>query len=1061
MAFHQTLSSGIFYLSLLFLFLVTAVSVQGQISFSSNHQQPSPNSVSGTLNIIAIMAEFQPDSNRFTSGNGTFAEGSIPYLENPGTPIDALPHNRAYFEAHLEFVKNYYERMSRGELSIQYRVLPDVIRLPNKMEFYSPVGQDPVLNSLAVLAKDAWEVVEQLGGLSTGFNSFENTAFIIFHAGVGRDIELTGTILDRTPQDIPSVYLSNRAIRNLLDDPSFSGFPIDNGNILVSNTLILPRTLTRSGEDITGNRIILPLSINGMITAQIGSHLGLPDLFNTETGESGIGRFGLMDGAGIFAYNGLFPPELSAWEKIHLGWADPFRVDYQEEGLIELPAAALEQQNSIAKISISNDEYFLIENRHRNPENLGVTLTIQRPDGSKVMQTFTNSDVAFTNQESGFDRLLEPGVITNVSNYDFALPGGLDFGEDRLEGTDDDRELNGGILIWHIDEGIIRQKLGQTGINSDPSRRAVNLQEADGAQDIGNPVSLGLSENPVNGSPFDFWWSGNNATVITQTENITLYQNRFGPDTTPNNKSNSGAASFFELYDFSDNDPTASFRIREVNPYGNLYQRYDYHDNLSISAFTPAGDEYWQRYPLSITGITFDNTPYFLIPGNDGLQFYNINLQELSEQSLSESSTQQPLILPDEELFTLTQNPLQSASPLRVSIVSWDGQTATELAGFETDPNSGFISNSENGILDLDGTRFRFNLDENQIFESNDETILRSETIGQYRSSIQNGNLTLTFPNGSTTHSLVESDSFRRLHTGIIEYRQSNVDFYLISDGTLNLYTADSNYEQPIVLAQSDFIDWPAIADFTNDGLPEFIFIDHTNNQLTVKNKNGAFVDHFPIRAPRDIQFTGTPLVADLDGSGTPELIITGQDQYSANLYAYTLYGELLDGFPLTIGGVTDQSNNPVHPAIFDQYIAAASQSGDFTVWRFENMQDVKWANRYGGVNNKISGRIAISEPAVPPFSLLNREETYNWPNPAREETALRFQTAGPADINIKITTMSGRTVYDNTFQSRGGQPEEIIIDTSSWASGAYFALVTAKSAGNTERKIVNIAIAR
>ena len=30
-----------------------------------------------------------------------------------------------------------------------------------------------------------------------------------------------------------------------------------------------------------------------------------------------------MDGQAIFAYNGVFPPEPSAWEKIFLGWATP------------------------------------------------------------------------------------------------------------------------------------------------------------------------------------------------------------------------------------------------------------------------------------------------------------------------------------------------------------------------------------------------------------------------------------------------------------------------------------------------------------------------------------------------------------------------------------------------------------------------------------------------------------------------------------------------------------------------------------------------------------------
>ena len=68
--------------------------------------------------------------------------------------------------------------------------------------------------------------------------------------------------------------------------------------------------------------------------------------------------------------------------------------------------------------------------------------------------------------------------MVNVSNYDFSLPGGLDTGTDNDAGTEDDRELNGGILIWHIDNSVIEKKTGESGLNSNPERRAVNLKEA-------------------------------------------------------------------------------------------------------------------------------------------------------------------------------------------------------------------------------------------------------------------------------------------------------------------------------------------------------------------------------------------------------------------------------------------------------------------------------------------------------------------------------------------------------------------------------------------------------
>ena len=1056
------------FLSLLFLCLTNTGHLSAQDYYNSSQNlndaafvvSSSDEPVQGQLNILAVMVEFQPDTNRFTSGNGTFGPGSVPYLEDPGTPIDALPHDRGYFEAHLEFAKNYFEQLSGGLLSIQYHVLSEVYTLENDMAHYSPIGEDPELSPLAELANDVWDQVQQNGNVPVSLSSHENTAFVIFHAGIGRDIQLTGTTLDRTPQDIPSVYLSLQAFRNLLGDPSFSGFEIDDGNLLVNNTLILPRTLSRSGEDIAGNPFVLPLSMNGMITAQIGSHLGLPDLFNTETGESGIGRFGLMDGAGIFSYNGLFPPELSAWEKIHLGWAEPFDVSTKTDHPITLPAASLRQNKSIAKIPISSREYFLVENRHRDPENNGVTLTIRRPDGLYVNQTFTNSDTEFTRQESGFDKRLEPGVIVDVSNYDFSLPGGRISGV-NTNGTGDDRELNGGILIWHIDESVIHQKLGREGINNNPRQRAVNLQEADGAQDIGRPLSAGLFQNEVNGSAFDFWWKGNNAIVIAQNDTIQLYQNRFGPDTTPDNRSNSGAISLFELYDFSDNLPTASFRIREVNPFADLYHLKDSRSDLSLSTYTDQSDPYWLRYPLAMQPYTTGEETSIMIPSQNGIQFYYPNSNELTEIIIPAESLQQPFIGFDAPLITVAPNPVQQNESFTVSLFTFDGSKATQLWNFDTAPNYGFISSSENFILDFDGTPVRFDADNLEIFEAQSNQWL-SESAGGYQSKIEDELLILDFPGGSESILLQHSEPFQRKHTGIIENRDHSFQFYLLRDGKLSLFSLENERIEETVITDTGFIDWPAFADFNEDGSPDILFIDHSKNRIVAKNRYGTMLRDFPLYPPSDIRFTGTPLIGDLNGDGSKEIVITGQDQYSVNLYAFTGRGEPLQGFPLYVGGVSDQQNQPVHPLITGNHLIAVSHTGDLKTWTFPNMQRIAWPSKYGNhTNNKVSGFIDFDTPPVFDFTLLNRDETYNWPNPALDETYLRFQTSERAEIRIKITTMSGRLIYDQQFESRAGLAEEVLIDTSSWGSGGYFALVEAKSSSVTERKLVKIAIVR
>lgn len=1050
-------SSGISVLSLLFLFQLFLDDSFGQRQYGSKPTfSPTFSSVPVTketppdrLKILGVMVEFQPDTNRFTSGNGTFGPGSIPYLENPGTNIDALPHDQNYFEAHLEFVKNYFEKVSRNKITIEFEVLPEIFKLNKKMSDYSPIGENPDLSEMNVFVSDVWALVGQSENISTEFNSSDNIAFVIFHAGIGRDVELTGTNLDKTPQDLPSFYLSKQTLSEFLEDPSFSGFPIKNGDLLVDNTLILPRTLSRSGSDAVGNQFVLPLSINGLLTAQIGSHLGLPDLFNTETGLSGIGRFGLMDGAGIFSYNGLFPPEPLAWEKIFLGWETPFLVDTNSESTISLPALSNQSDQSIAKIPLSTSEYFLVENRHRDPEGNGVTITIKKSDGSYIDQTFTNSDSEFVNQEPGFDDLLEPGVVVDVSNYDFSLPGGL-----MSEENGSERELNGGILIWHIDEGVIDSKITQVGINNNPNRKGVDLEEADGAQDIGQPTSIGFSQNDLNGSPFDFWWSKNNARVITQSDTIQFYQNRFAPDTRPKNSSNSGANSMFELFDFSDNQPMATFSIRPVNPFSNLYQLWDSQSDLDITTASIPGDPYWQRFPLAFQPM---NNGWMMIPGYNGIQFYNITSNELSEAMIEYESIQQPFL--KNSLIAVADNPFGQNSIL-LSAYQFTDEQVSELSTFNVESNSAFISSHQESILDIDGTSFQIDLINDQIIQ-NEESVQFSERIGEYQSRIENGEINLDFPGASESFILNQEDG-SRFYTGIVQPSQNDILFYLLEDGKLSLFSPDDGYQSKTIIHSSENIDWPAIADFNQDGNPDFLFIDYSSNQLIAKNLNGAFLASFPLSPTQNIKFIGTPLIADINGDEMNEILIFGYDQSSMNIYAFNEHGESIDGFPLLVGGVKNRESHPVHPLILGDKLIAVSHFGELRAWEFTQIQNIQWRSKYGNqTNNKVSGFIQSDSPSNSQLSLLNNEETYNWPNPALDETHIRLQTREPAEVRIKVLSMSGRVIFEQIIQSQGNVAEEILLDTSSWASGGYYALIEAKANGTKERKLVKIAIAR
>lgn len=1034
---------------MLFLFGNTSTFAQ-EVEVKRSHAISTPKPMintlpaTGTLNVVAIMVEFQEDDNRLTSGTGIFGTdgmSGLPYLtREKNTFIDPLPHNQNYFEAHLEFAKNYFNKSSDGQLTIEYQVLPTVYELNKSMEAYSPIGETFTTEKLAIFLQDVWTTVEKEGGFDTSELDPDNTAFVVFHAGVGRDIELTGTSLDITPFDIPSIYMRETDLERWLGS-DFDGFSINNGGFFVKNSMIIPRTESRRGEDISENEIVFPLSINGLLCASIGSHLGLPDLFDTETGEPAIGRFGLMDGAGFFAYNGLLPPEPSAWEKVFLGWETPVTITKETSEDIILAATALDQPNSIAKYELSSSEYFLIENRHRDLDGNGVIITTRKPDGTIVQKAFMNNDEAFIFQETGFDTLLDAGTIINVSNFDWSLPGGLDIGIDEEEGTEDDRELNGGILIWHIDEAVINQQLQNGKVNVNPLRRGIDLEEADGAQDIGRDAGL-LDNSASFGYAFDFWWSGNNYRVITSTGTESFYDNTFSPSSTPNNNSNTGAKSFFELYDFSDNLQIASFKIRGVESDDFGFQEiFSLHqpDEQFISSFL-------DFYPLSIVFHKTLTDTTLVITGENDVYLYNyLNPNSNPGVSFGQFLYQQPLVL---DRIILGTNPTSFNNSMILRGISLDTNSGWQAT---TQPNKGFLSSQDGSVIDLDFTNTSIDTANGSIIQNTSGYEFRSEIIDRKFVGI----------NGSTVSFIGEaipdytSNATDRLFAGTINTNNGNL-YYLFEDGRFTIVNpqADNPFTE---IFNEEKAEWPAIV---NEG---FIYrINRTENTIEGYNLNGALLSNTPITAPDSIQFIGTPLIADITGDNIQDIIVVGQDQYSVNIFAYETTRNLIEGFPLYVGGSVEKNVQPIHPVFFEDKLYAVSHTGDLKAWQFENFTSSQWPARYGkNPYNKVSADITISDSEEATFSVLNFSETYNWPNPANDKTYLRFEVESPGGtVEVIIIDYAGRIIFERTINAKGGAPEEILISTQDWASGAYFARVKATVGSRSESKIVKIGVA-
>ena len=480
--------------------------------------------ITGFRKIAAIRVSFQPDDSQGTTGDGTFllAQNTV---SCGNYTIDRSPHDKSYFESQLQAVDSYFRNVSNGHYGIDLdssQVFPDgeaaSYPLDHTMDYYHPYGESDEVyeQKLVELFRDALFTADSADAVP--FTDYD--LIVVFHAGIGQDFSLP--FLDPTPEDIPSTYVD----REMLGDPIFD----------VEHGIILPETqnhlLFEEAEDIftdPAESCDYQFGLTGTFALMVGFAEGLPPLWDTETGESGIGVFGLMD-QGSNNGRGIIPSPPDPWTRFQAGWTILSTVTPSSEVL--LPARST--QDSIIKVQIDDDEYFLIENRNnwfRDNVNID-SVRYAMYDNADDYPDYV--EVLFDSVDIEFD---ENGVVTSISSYDLGLPAS-------------------GLLIWHIDESVIRTAPDEYSINADRERKGIDLEEADGAQDIGYP-NIHLFTDPTSGYFGDMWFDGN---LEYETVNG-VGPPEFGPYSYPDTKSNDGASTFLSIENISVPGDTISFTV--------------------------------------------------------------------------------------------------------------------------------------------------------------------------------------------------------------------------------------------------------------------------------------------------------------------------------------------------------------------------------------------------------------------------------------------------------------------------------------------------------------------
>lgn len=382
-----------------------------------------------------------------------------------------LAHDSLFYDHFVRDVADYFDAASGGRFELAYDVHRPILHLPQPMNWYGDhpeEGEQQILLAAdAVTAADA----------AVDFSQYDTV--LLIHAGAGEETDIVG---DSSAQ-IYSTYLSPEDFTGAVADSVLTtpylptgDFPAGEG---VTQVLVLPENEFQDKEGGLGR-----LGSLGVYCFEVGLRLGMLSLSDpTPSGRpdsQGVGEFDLM-GWGLYVGAGYIPPHPSAYNKMLMGWLAPRTVD----PAAEIPWALRPVENPAdpragARVDINDREYWLLEYRQQDPDGSGIFSFAGDLNGDNV-PNFYDADSVFGDGRptSWFDPATDTRERLTGAEWDFFMSEN----PARAPGI---KGAGSGIYVWHVDEGVIQTAFaaGNGLFNADPARKGVDLEEADGIQDL-------------------------------------------------------------------------------------------------------------------------------------------------------------------------------------------------------------------------------------------------------------------------------------------------------------------------------------------------------------------------------------------------------------------------------------------------------------------------------------------------------------------------------------------------------------------------------------------------
>ena len=990
-----------------------------------------------TIRLLGLRFDFlyETTDDPLTTGRGQFdLRDTLAFREEFGHMIDPSPHNKAYFEKHFQALRNYYFFVSDGRIELLWDVYPpeenEVYHLDKSMGHYG--SQNPYIG-LTEYFIDCFQLVDTV---ETGLNFADYDSYFLFHAGADRQNDIG---FPETPSDFFTGYLF------LID----SAIYVDNDgsdSTEITDALIMPETASQDNR---------ATALNAVMAHEFGHQLGLVDLYRTDNFFTQVGDFALMDnngfGTGVdfgfevgraFGTSPLYP---MAWSRAFLGFDEP--VVYRQGTSIEVVAAEMAATGTrIAKIPISEFEYYLIENRQEDIDG-------------KMTVILADSTTSVIMGPSDMERNL-------TGEYDFLMPGS-------------------GMLIWKIDEFVAYLDYDGDGYNNffdnqlqnDASRLFVQLMEADGLVNFGGIYYSGF------GAQEDMYYEGNNTSF---TPNTNPPAEGYGGTNTHiyvDNISESGTTMTFDLErDFiSDGFPQrAGIPIYGLSPLAADLDS-DGSTELIVASgrniivvnedstdITPSfGPPYYDTayfnltqtlpvYPLPIFGRTEEFITAGPAVGDFGLNTDSLFVAVAANQWLYVYTIR------DDNFDGLAERKFDSMSVGSRPIVWMSFGDSLTVAVMDTiDSYIRLINVHESGLLTTPASRQIFEPELFGVSNLGDKfALIAGDSSGVRMYYVPDDTLDpIEFDlDGHYTFGPVSADLDR---DGLPEVVVATIE------GDIKVVTVDTSANTMTLFNSLSMFDSlyvnPIISDLDEDGYPDIIL--GGKNTIYALDRNLINLTNFPLTIDRAFPeniVVEPPVVGDIDLDGVKDVIVSTS---GGRCYAFSSqhsFGEaLLSGFPLSTGLLGYGS-----PVLFKKKAGGGLGFLGFDGWFYTydvgyDPDKADWPMGGGNPGQTYMVPDSMFRPVQTYTDNLPEDEFYCYPNPTYDgQTTLRFFVGDDADVTLTIYDMSGKKISDEyVLTGQAGSYVEMIWDGSPFPSGVYRCVIEADFAGETLTSFTDIAI--